>query len=99
MVVLKISVHLLPSKGRKKAENVIAWLVPGSWMVDAQIRKEGIDKILTEAGFAIRQPGCSACLAMNDEKILPESIQYPPVTVISKVVRAPVHVLCWPVRW
>lgn len=43
------------------------WL--GSWMVDAQIRKEGIDKILTEAGFAIRQPGCSACLAMNDDKI------------------------------
>ena len=56
-------------KGRKKAENVIAWLVPGSWMVDAQIRKEGIDKLLTEAGFAIRQPGCSACLAMNDDKI------------------------------
>lgn len=56
-------------KGRKKAENVIAWLVTGSWMVDAQIRKEGIDKILTEAGFAIRQPGCSACLAMNDDKI------------------------------
>ena len=56
-------------KGRKKAENVIAWLVPGSWMVDAQIRKEGIDKILTEAGFAIRQPGCSDCLAMNDDKI------------------------------
>ena len=56
-------------KGRKKAENVIAWLVPGSWMVDAQIRKEGIDKILTEAGFAIRQPGCSVCLAMNDDKI------------------------------
>lgn len=56
-------------KGRKKAENVIAWLVPGSCMVDAQIRKEGIDKILTEAGFAIRQPGCSACLAMNDDKI------------------------------
>ena len=56
-------------KGRKKAENVIAWLVPGSWMVDAQIRNEGIDKILTEAGFAIRQPGCSACLAMNDDKI------------------------------
>ena len=56
-------------KGRKKADNVIAWLVTGSWMVDAQIRKEGIDKILTEAGFAIRQPGCSACLAMNDDKI------------------------------
>ena len=56
-------------KGRKKADNVIAWLVPGSWMVDAQMRKEGIDKILTEAGSAIRQPGCSACLAMNDDKI------------------------------
>lgn len=56
-------------KGRKKAENVIAWLVPGSWMVDAQIRKEGLDKVLEEAGFAIRQPGCSACLAMNDDKI------------------------------
>ena len=56
-------------KGRKKAEHVIAWLVPGSWLVDAQIRKEGLDKILTEAGFAIRQPGCSACLAMNDDKV------------------------------
>ena len=85
-------------KGRKKAENVIAWLVPGSWMVDAQIRKEGIDKILTEAGFAIRQPGCSACLAMNDDK-MPESIRYLPATVISKDVRAPVHALCWLVRW
>ena len=56
-------------RGRKKAENVIAWLVPGSWMVDAQIREEGLDKVLAEAGFAIRQPGCSACLAMNDDKI------------------------------
>lgn len=56
-------------KGRKKADHVIAWLVPGSWMVDEQIRKEGLDKILEEAGFAIRQPGCSACLAMNDDKI------------------------------
>ena len=56
-------------KGRRKAENVVAWLVPGSWMVDAQIREEGLDKILEEAGFAIRQPGCSACLAMNDDKV------------------------------
>lgn len=56
-------------QGHKKAENVVAWLVPGSWMVDAQIREEGIDKILKEAGFAIRQPGCSACLAMNDDKV------------------------------
>ena len=56
-------------KGRKKADHVIAWLVPGSWMVDEQIREEGLDKILEEAGFVIRQPGCSACLAMNDDKI------------------------------
>ncbi len=56
-------------KGKKKADNVIAWLVPGSWLVDKQIREEGIDKILEEAGFEIRQPGCSACLAMNDDKI------------------------------
>ena len=55
--------------GRQKATDVIAWLVPGSWAVDAQIREEGLDKILTEAGFEIRQPGCSACLAMNDDKI------------------------------
>ncbi len=57
------------AKGRKKADNVTAWLVPGSWMVDAQIREEGLDKVLQEAGFEIRQPGCSACLAMNDDKI------------------------------
>ena len=56
-------------KGRKKADGVVAWLVPGSWAVDSQIREEGLDKILEEAGFAIRQPGCSACLAMNDDKI------------------------------
>ena len=57
------------AKGRKKADNITAWLVPGSWMVDAQIREEGLDKVFTEAGFEIRQPGCSACLAMNDDKI------------------------------
>lgn len=56
-------------KGKKKAPGVTAWLVPGSWKVDAQIREEGLDKILNEAGFEIRQPGCSACLAMNDDKV------------------------------
>lgn len=56
-------------KGRQKAADIVAWLVPGSWMVDAQIRQEGLDKILESAGFEIRQPGCSACLAMNDDKI------------------------------
>lgn len=56
-------------RGRKKADNVTAWLVPGSWMVYDQIKEEGLDKELEAAGFAIRQPGCSACLAMNDDKI------------------------------
>lgn len=56
-------------KGKKKAANVVAWLVPGSWAVDQQIRKEGLDKILNEAGFELRQPGCSACLAMNEDKV------------------------------
>ena len=56
-------------KGKKKADNITAWLVPGSWLVDKQIREEGLDKVLEEAGFAIRQPGCSACLAMNNDKI------------------------------
>lgn len=56
-------------KGRKKAENVTALIVPGSKHVEAQAREEGIDKILEEAGFELRQPGCSACLAMNEDKI------------------------------
>ncbi len=56
-------------KGKHKAENVVAWLVPGSHLVAKQIEEEGLDKILEEAGFAIRQPGCSACLAMNDDKV------------------------------
>jgi 3-isopropylmalate/(R)-2-methylmalate dehydratase large subunit len=56
-------------KGRQKAADVVAWLVPGSWAVDRQIREEGLDKVLEDAGFEIRQPGCSACLAMNDDKI------------------------------
>jgi len=56
-------------KGRKKADNVTAWIVPGSHVVEKQIKDEGILDILTEAGFELRQPGCSACLAMNDDKI------------------------------
>lgn len=55
--------------GRHKAEGLTAWLVPGSWEVLRQIKAEGLDKVLGEAGFEIRQPGCSACLAMNDDKI------------------------------
>lgn len=56
-------------KGRKKADHVTAWIVPGSHVVEQQIKEEGILDILTEAGFSLRQPGCSACLAMNDDKI------------------------------
>lgn len=56
-------------KGKKKHPDVVAWLVPGSQKVARQIKEEGIDKILEEAGFELRQPGCSACLAMNPDKV------------------------------
>lgn len=56
-------------KGKKKADGIVVWLVPGSWAVDRQIRQEGLDKVLNEAGFELRQPGCSACLAMNEDKV------------------------------
>ncbi|MBU2913157.1 3-isopropylmalate dehydratase large subunit [Reichenbachiella agariperforans] len=56
-------------KGKKKADHVTAWLVPGSHKVEAAIKEEGLLDILTEAGFELREPGCSACLAMNDDKV------------------------------
>ena len=56
-------------KGHKKADNVVAWIVPGSWNVYRQIEEEGLAAIFTEAGFELRQHGCSACLAMNEDKI------------------------------
>jgi 3-isopropylmalate/(R)-2-methylmalate dehydratase large subunit len=56
-------------KGKRRADNITAWLVPGSWQVRRQIEAEGLDRILEEAGFELRQPGCSACLAMNDDKV------------------------------
>jgi 3-isopropylmalate/(R)-2-methylmalate dehydratase large subunit len=56
-------------KGKQKAPNINAWLVPGSQLVVKQIKEEGLDKIFEAAGFKLRQPGCSACLAMNDDKI------------------------------
>ena len=56
-------------KGKQKAENIVAWLVPGSQQVAKQIYDEGLDKVFNDAGFQIRQPGCSACLAMNEDKI------------------------------
>ena len=56
-------------EGRKKADKVTAWLVPGSHKVVDQIKAEGLDKIIEESGFVLREPGCSACLAMNDDKV------------------------------
>ena len=56
-------------EGKKKHPDVTAWLVPGTWAVHRQIKAEGLDRILAEAGFELRQPGCSACLAMNDDKV------------------------------
>ncbi len=56
-------------KGHRKADHVTAWIVPGSKQVEKQAHEEGITAILEEAGFRLRQPGCSACLAMNDDKI------------------------------
>ncbi len=56
-------------RGKQKASNVNALIVPGSQQVAKQLRAEGLHLIFEEAGFTIRQPGCSACLAMNDDKI------------------------------
>ena len=56
-------------KGRRKADHVTAWLVPGSHKVEEAIRAEGILDVLEAAGFELREPGCSACLAMNDDKV------------------------------
>ncbi len=56
-------------KGRRKHPDVVAWLVPGSQLVRRQILEEGIDKVLEEAGFELRLPSCSSCLAMNPDKV------------------------------
>lgn len=56
-------------KGKKKADHVEVWIVPGSKQVETQAIKEGLDKVFQEAGFGLREPGCSACLGMNEDKI------------------------------
>jgi 3-isopropylmalate/(R)-2-methylmalate dehydratase large subunit len=56
-------------QGKRKASGITAWIVPGSKQVEKQAIREGIDKILAASGFELRQPGCSACLAMNEDKI------------------------------
>ena len=57
------------AKGRKKADHVNVWVVPGSKQVEKQAIDEGLDQIFINAGFEFREPGCSACLAMNEDKI------------------------------
>ncbi len=56
-------------KGKQKAKDVVVWLVPGSKAVERQIRAEGLDLVYEAAGMQLRQPGCSACLAMNEDKV------------------------------
>ncbi len=56
-------------KGKRKADDVTVWIVPGSRQVAKQADEEGLRQVLEEAGFEMRQPGCSACLAMNEDKI------------------------------
>ena len=56
-------------KGRKKAENITALIVPGSKKVEEQLAAEGLTELYKSAGFEVRQPGCSSCLAMNEDKI------------------------------
>ena len=56
-------------RGKQKAENIRAYLVPGSKLVEKQIDEEGLRGVLEDAGFEIRQPGCSACLGMNEDKV------------------------------
>ncbi|HUM50202.1 MAG TPA: 3-isopropylmalate dehydratase large subunit [Chitinophagales bacterium] len=56
-------------KGKQKAENVTVWIVPGSKQIELQAIAEGLDKILSDAGMELREPGCSACLGMNEDKI------------------------------
>lgn len=63
----RVAAHYI--RGKQKAANITAWLVPGSQLVAQQIQDEGLQHIFEDAGFKLRQPGCSACLAMNDDKI------------------------------
>src|SRR3546814_147561 len=56
-------------RGKQKADNVEVWIVPGSKQVEKQAKEEGLDKVLEAAGFQLREPGCSACLGMNEDKI------------------------------
>ena len=85
-------------KGRKKASGVTALIVPGSKRVEEQMVSEGLIEIYNTAGFEVRQPGCSSCLAMNEDKIPQESMPFRLRTETSKDVRAPELEHCLPAR-
>ena len=89
----------LPGERKKKADDAIVWLVPGSWQVERQIRAEGIDKVLTEAGFELRQPGCSACLAMNEDKVPAGKYAVSTSNRNFEGRQGPGALLSWPGRW
>ena len=75
-------------EGKTVSPHVDAMIVPGSGLVKAQAEAEGLDKIFIAAGFDWREPGCSMCLAMNDDRLKPQNAAPPPRTAISKAARA-----------
>ena len=76
------------AEGRQVADGVRTLVVPGSGRVKDQAEAEGLDAVLTAAGFDWRQPGCSMCLAMNPDKLAPASGRRPPATATSRAARA-----------
>lgn len=69
---IRAAAFVVKKLGRRVAPNVrLAMIVPGSGLVKAQAEREGLDKVFTEAGFEWREPGCSMCLAMNDDRLEP----------------------------
>lgn len=86
------------AKGRKVAPGVQALVVPGSGPVKAQAEAEGLDKIFIEAGFEWRLPGCSMCLAMNNDRLNPANVAPPPATVTLKAARGAAGARIWSAR-
>jgi 3-isopropylmalate/(R)-2-methylmalate dehydratase large subunit len=86
-------------KGRKKADNVRwAIVVPGSGLVKAMAEDEGLDVIFKDAGLEWREPGCSACLGMNPDKVPAGNAARPLPTAISSVARGRVRAPTWSAR-
>ena len=85
-------------KGKQKNAGVKVMIVPGSQQVAEQVKAEGLDKIFEEAGFEIRQAGCSACLGMNEDKIPAGEYCITTSNRNFEGAREPVHERCWQVR-